>query len=59
MSDANDPRIIGCVPFTHGVVPDVYEDADGRQCVVGYDGERVYGMWLLPADEPLIVAPPG
>jgi hypothetical protein len=55
MSDANDLRIIGRVPFTDGVVRDVYEDADGRQWVVGHDGEKVYGVWLLPADEPVIV----
>jgi hypothetical protein len=34
---------------------DVYEDSDGRQWVVGYDGERAYGVWLAPADEPLVV----
>jgi hypothetical protein len=34
------------------VIRDVHEDADGRLRVVGYDGERVYGVWLMPADEP-------
>jgi hypothetical protein len=29
-----------------GVTCDVYEEPDGRQWVVGYDGERVYGVWL-------------
>jgi hypothetical protein len=38
-----------------GVTRDVYEDADGRQWVIGYDGERVYGVWQLPADEPVVV----
>jgi hypothetical protein len=37
----------------------VYEDTDGRQRVVGHDGERVYGVWLLPADEPLVVTGQG
>jgi hypothetical protein len=41
MSEATEPRIIGRVPFVDGVVRDVYEDADGRQWVIGYDGERV------------------
>jgi len=30
-----------CVPFTDGVVRDVYEDADGRQSVIGCEGERL------------------
>ena len=34
---------------------DLFEGADGRQWVVGYDGERVYGVWLAPADEPVDV----
>jgi hypothetical protein len=55
MSDANDPRIIGRVRFLDGVTRDVCEDADGRQWVTGYDGERVYGLWLMPADEPVVV----
>ena len=33
-----------------GVTRDVYEDADGRQWVFGYDG-----VWLPSADEPLVV----
>jgi hypothetical protein len=40
-----------------GVTRAVYEDADGRQWVVGRDGEKVYGVWVRPADEPLIVGP--
>ena len=42
--------------FTDGIERDVYEDANGRQYVVGYDGESVYGVWLPPADEPVIVS---
>ena len=41
--------------FADGATRDVYEDADGRQWVAGYDGERVYGVWLVPGDEPLVV----
>ena len=32
----------------------MYEDDDSRQYVVGPDGERVDGVWLLPPDEPLL-----
>jgi L-lactate dehydrogenase len=32
------------VPFVDGATRDLYEDADGRQWVVGYDGERVCGV---------------
>jgi hypothetical protein len=44
------------VPFVDGLTRDVYEDADGRHWVVGYDGKRVYGVWLAPADEAVVVA---
>ena len=47
--------IIGSVPFVDGVTRDVHEDDDGRQWVEGYEGEQVYGVWLMPADEPLMV----
>jgi hypothetical protein len=57
VADATDQRsesqARGRVPFVDGVTRDVYEDADGRQWVVGYDGKRVYGVWLPPADEPV------
>jgi len=43
-------RIIGRRLFTDGIERDVYEDADDRQWVTGYDGERVDGLWLPPAD---------
>jgi hypothetical protein len=55
MTGATDPRAVGRVPFVDGVTHDVYEDTDGRQWVVGSNGERVYGVWLPPADEPLPV----
>jgi hypothetical protein len=56
MTDATDPRVVGRVPFVDGVVRDVCQDEDGRQCVTGHEGERVYGVWLVPPDEPVIVA---
>ena len=54
---SNDPQhqVVGRTPFVDGVTRDVYEDADGRQWVAGYDGERVYGAWRPPADEPVLV----
>ena len=55
MMQPDDSRVVGSVPFVDGVTRDVYEDADGRQRVAGYEGERVYGVWLPPADEPGVV----
>jgi hypothetical protein len=52
---SKNSRIIGCVPFVDGVKRDVYEDPDCRQWVIEYDGERVYGVWLLPPDD-LVIA---
>ena len=48
-------RVTGCQQFTDGRERTVYEDAEGRQNVVGPDGERIYGQWLPPADEPAVV----
>jgi hypothetical protein len=58
MRDAAEPRIVGRVRFVDGVTRDVHEDADCRRWVVGYDGEHVYGLWLVPADEPLLLMEP-
>jgi hypothetical protein len=55
MTQPDDSRVIGRVPFVDGVTRDVYEDGEGRHWVAGYDGERVYGVWLVPADEPVMV----
>jgi len=33
---------------------DIFEDADGRQYVHGDEGEKVYGTWLPPVDEPIV-----
>jgi hypothetical protein len=59
MTDTDEPRVVGPVPFVNGLTRDVYEDPVGRQWVVGYDGEKVYGVWLMPADEPVVVAGEG
>jgi hypothetical protein len=56
MSNPTDTRVVGRVLFMDGVTRDVYEDADGRQWVTGYDEERVYGVWVAPPDEPVVVA---
>jgi hypothetical protein len=50
-------RVIGHRLFTDGIERDVYEDASGRQYAFGPDGEQVFGQWLLPADEPLVIGP--
>jgi hypothetical protein len=55
VKNATEGRIVGHVLFVDGVVRDVYEDADGRQWVLGYAGERVYDVWLKPVDAPEIV----
>jgi hypothetical protein len=51
MRNATEGRIVGHALFLGGVTRDVYEDSDGRQWVLGYCGERVYGVWLKPIDE--------
>ena len=56
MNSTTDPRIIGRRLFTDGIERDVYEDAEGRQHVIGHAGECVYGTWLAPPDAPLIVS---
>jgi hypothetical protein len=48
-------RAVGLVTFTDGSERDVFEDDYGRQWVVGDGGERVYGAWLAPPDEPVAV----
>ena len=55
LTDVYKPRVVGRVPFTDGVVRDVFEDGNGRQWVTGHDGERVYGVWPTPADESVVV----
>jgi hypothetical protein len=55
MTEATDSRAVGRVPCTDGAEREVYDDAEGRQWVVGHDGERVSGVWVMPAGEPLLV----
>jgi hypothetical protein len=49
-----DP-VAGRQLFNDGIERGVYEDAEGRQYVLGLDGERVNGQWLPQADEPGVV----
>jgi hypothetical protein len=46
-----DP-VIGRRLFTDGVTRPVYRGPDGREYVIGPDGGRVYGTWLVPEAEP-------
>jgi hypothetical protein len=48
-------RQIADVPFVDGAVRPVYEQPDGREYVFGYEGERMYGVWVKPPDEPVNV----
>jgi hypothetical protein len=48
-------RVAGRRLFTDGRERDVYEDSEGRQYVLGRDGERGDGQGLAPADEPALV----
>jgi hypothetical protein len=45
-------RIIGHRRFVDGVVRAVRLDAAGKQSVLGPDGERVPGVWVLPPGVP-------
>jgi hypothetical protein len=54
VTSAADPGIIGRAPFTDGALRDLFEHSDGRQWVAGHGGERVYGVWLMPPDEPVM-----
>jgi hypothetical protein len=56
MSGDAEPCRVGRVPFEDGAERDVFEDADGRQYVRGYDGEPVYGVWLPPVEEAVVVS---
>jgi hypothetical protein len=52
---ATEPRVAGRRLFTDGVEREVYQDAEGRQYVLGPDADAVHGQWLPPADEPVVV----
>jgi hypothetical protein len=48
-------RFIGPCLSADGVGRPVHEDAAGRQYALSPDDEPVYGQWLTPADEPVVV----
>jgi hypothetical protein len=43
---------VATIQFTDGEWHTVYERDDGRQSVIDGDGEKVYGVWFIPPDEP-------
>jgi hypothetical protein len=47
-------RVLGRRPFIDGAARAVMANPGGRQYVLGYDGEPVFGVWLVPADVPLV-----
>jgi hypothetical protein len=51
MTHAPTDPAIGQYPFVDGSTRTAYTDA-GRQYVHDDHGRRVYGTWLLPAEEP-------
>jgi hypothetical protein len=53
----DQPRPIGEHRFTDGSTRSVFELPDGRQ-YLGDQGERVEGMWLTLADEPVLRSAP-
>jgi len=55
MNTQSSDRVIGRRLFTDGLERDVYEDAAGRQYVLDLDGAKVYGVWLWPADDPVVI----
>jgi hypothetical protein len=51
MTGAQPDPVIGRRLFTDGVTRRVHSAPDGREYVIGHDGERVYGTWLVPESE--------
>ena len=47
MTQPDESRVVGRVPFVDGATRDVYEDADGRQWVSGHDETRVLSQGQL------------
>jgi hypothetical protein len=43
---------IATIWFIDGVWRPVYEGTDARQYVIDGGGEKVYGVWFFPPDEP-------
>jgi hypothetical protein len=57
----DDCPVVARIPFADGRICLVYAGPDGRQFVIGDDGDPVYGVWYLPldgADEPIKVHQP-
>lgn len=40
------------IQFSDGPLRPVFE-ADGRQFIIDDDGNRAYGVWFIPRDEPV------
>jgi hypothetical protein len=53
--EMSDWPIVGRVFCTDGSERDVFEDAEGRQYVLGEDDEPAFAQWLPPADEAVIM----
>jgi hypothetical protein len=47
-------RIVGRVPFADGCEREVDENDEGRQYVLDDDAAKVYAVWRLPANEPVV-----
>jgi hypothetical protein len=47
----NHDPVIGHCQFADGAMRPIYDDGK-RQYVFDDDGYRVYGVWLIPEDEP-------
>jgi hypothetical protein len=55
LTDLAGLRPIGLRDFLDGYARVVSLDADDREFILDDDGTRVYGTWLVPADEPVVV----
>jgi hypothetical protein len=47
----SDPPI-GTATLPDGSTQTVYQDAEGKQYILGKDGDHLYGDWLLQEAEP-------
>ena len=45
-------QLIGYRVFTDKANRPIFQEESGRQYVMDDDGNRVYGVWLMPEDEP-------
>jgi hypothetical protein len=51
-----DP-VIAHADFVDGARRPIFEQLDGRQYVCDDDGQRLYGVWIIPAAEDQIDLP--